>query len=252
MLGTMIRGPNIQMHSSTKLSTDAYSVVVVASATHGPLSQRFLSGETMRCFLGISPTTSAANHERLDALLAWLSPKAPSLIVVEGSFPSRWNLIALKGLAESDAIETVNVSVRRFRRRVERLAAALCRSDIAVIDWPNVIASEEFKKISSVVSDFCRANKPFADAVNDVARGYILRVHSSLAHTVNLSQMELLRRYALEELSMFLYLYSIGCHVEVYPGADLEIMRAITAGEFSGFPIHCPDRTHIGVELIRR
>ncbi len=49
---------------------------------------------------------------------------------------------------------------------------------------------------------------------------------------------------------MFLYLYQTGRVIEIYPGSDLRIMQNIANGQYLGFPLPCPHRTHIAVEVV--
>src|SRR5437867_15216 len=80
-----------------------FNVEVVESETHGPLCAKFLAGEKLPCFLGLSPESSSLNRGRLGSILEWLVPRVSQLTVAEGSFLTRWNLRAIEHFPNGEA-----------------------------------------------------------------------------------------------------------------------------------------------------
>jgi tRNA-dependent cyclodipeptide synthase len=228
---------------------ESYSITAEPLDTHGRLADRFLAGERLPCFLGLSPTTSFVNRARLEAILRWLAPRSQDVMIVEGTYSSRWNLMALQGLEEGAALGALRPALERFRRRVDAILRSLGHVTVAILDWPTVLASEHFQCIHNVLLQYSERYSEFDRALSDIALEYVKRAHRGKVSSE--SQHQLLRSYVLEELAVFHYLYLSGYHLEVYPGADLGIMRAIAAGDFPDFPIACRDRSHIGIRLIK-
>lgn len=226
-----------------------YNVSVCDMHTHGQLAHQFLHGERLPCFLGLSPTTPFVNRSRLRAILGWLVPRSESVLVVEGFSASRWNLVAIRGLTLEQASEEVMGEILRLRRRVQDITSGMQGGVVRVLDWQGELRTQEYTAIEDAICRYSLNHEEFRSLLNDTTRGYVTKVFPMEVTRMSAERWSTLSRYVIEELAMFLHLYKLGYQVEVYPGSDLEIVEAACTGRFSGFPVACPERTHVSLEL---
>ncbi len=228
----------------------AMSVVHVPQETHGPLADRFLAREMLPCWIGLSPSTSSVNRARLQAIVEWASKRSRDMVIVEGSFAERWNLMSEEGLSESAAIAQVRAPVDRFRRRVSEVQASLdAETSVRVFDWEEALASTAFKSIHGAITAYASGSALFSEAAIYATQTFLQRRGITDSRDLADRQQDTWAKYLFEELAVFLLLYSEGYRVEVYPGADLPLMQSIAAGCFPEFPVRCADRTHIGIRV---
>lgn len=226
-----------------------YDVSICAMHSHGPLVGSFLEGNRLSCFLGLSPTTPFVNRGRLRAILSWVLPRSDSVLIVEGFSASRWNLVGIRGLTLDQAAGEVQKNIQRLRRRVDDIISRMPGSSVRFLDWQGELSAREYIKIEEAIRGFASTHAEFRLLLNETTRGYVTKVHPTEANKLSKEQWDTLSRYVVEEIAMFLHLYKLGYKVEVYPGSDLEIVKAACTGRFAGFPVPCPERSHVSLEL---
>ncbi len=234
------------------LSSTAFRVEIYPKETHGQLLHLVQSGHLTSCFLGLSSDTSFANKGRLTAILQWLLPKVSHLMIVEGSFLTRWNLRALDNLSECEAERIAEERHKKSATRIARITNETrgTNSSIEILDWPSVVRSTEFLKILKQVESYSAQMPNFRCEVDRVVDEYMNRLHSRCEIAcLPPKRLKLLRSYVVEEVAMFVYLYFAGFHTEVYPGDDLQIMRVLASGGFTHFPFNLSERTHVSIRL---
>lgn len=219
--------------------------------THGLLAKKFVEGDALPCFLGLSPDTSFSNRRRLRAILQWLKPKTSRLTIAEGSFLTRWNLRALEGYSE-DAAE--HIARDHHYKTSKRIAATVSGEfetmRITILDWPSVVGDAVFQDIRVQIENYAARNPAFARGVISVVDDFLSRMKKRGAVVApNDNRMLLLKSYVFEELAMFVHLYQAGFAVEVYPGDELQLMRQFGAGNFDDFPFDLSERTHVSIRL---
>jgi len=218
----------------------------------GDLLEGFLKGGRMPCWIGLSPSTSAVNRARLRVILDWVCARSDDVLVVEGSFANRWNLVVEAGCSEAEATERSREPANRFGRRLDELRTDLpSRSRVKLFEWELAVKSPEFVAVHDAIRSYAASNGEFHTAVREATSTYLERRGGDLV-SAGPGAQEMWTRYMFEELAVFLLLYSMGYTVEVYPGKDLAIMQRIAAGMYPEFPISCSRRTHVGIRVTQK
>lgn len=245
--------PELLMSGSREASLEAnLRVEIVSDETHGPLCKRFMAGEKMPCFLGLSPETSYSNRAHLKTILEWLGPRSERIVVLEGSYFSRWDLMVFSRLSQGEAEQQVLRSVQRFERRLREVSTTLgLAAAVSPLQWPGVLESTETRSIESALRAYAQKSAWFSAGVDAILAEFLIRARSSARHSPSPNERSLLKNYIFEELSVFLHLCRSGYALEVYPGSDLDIMQRIAASAYADFPISCPNRSHLSIRLVR-
>ena len=231
--------------------TGEFQVRTNDAENYGGLCERFLAGHQLPCFLGLSPSTSHSNYGHLRAILSWLAPKTPEVIVLEGSYFSRWDLVIFGGLTEEEATNKVLGNVNRFNKRLRKVAAELgVQKKVSPLPWPEVLTRPETIALQQTLREYAKANERFASDIDSMLDEFLSRAHPQEAKSLSTQQREILKNYIFEELSVFIHLCQIGYPLEVYPGSDLEIMQRIASGYYEDFSVRCPDRSHLAISVI--
>jgi len=239
-------------YTTTTFSSESFAVEVFADETHGPLCRRFLAGERLPCFLGLSPETSYSNRGQLTAILRWLGARSESIVVLEGSYFSRWDLMVFESMSSIDAEKHVQRRVQQFERRLRDVSQILGLTDVVVpLVWPEVLELEETQSIQKKLRSYADENQEFSADIDEMLTEFLMRVRPTAQHSLSSGQRVLLKNYIFEELSLFLHLCRIGYPLEVYPGSDLEIMQRIAGNGYPDFPVSCPNRSHLSIRLAR-
>lgn len=241
-------------------STSPEDVAVIPDETSGPLAEAFLEQRNdAGVFVGLSVRNRMVNRRSLELLLPWVFRHAstggglPSRIVV-GDHLARHNFAALEGHSVAAAAD----KAARLGDRPRRHAAEVIREhglegSVILQSCSELIETDRCRVIKEQVRQFAARNPGFdADLSAEVQR-FIRRRGLATAATeskINDGRVaDALAAYVIEEVAMFLLLYEMGYFVEVYPGADLGIMRRIASGSYTDFPVRCPLRTHISVAI---
>lgn len=241
----------IRFLSNTANNQIRFNIEVDWSETHGALCERFLNGSPMPCFLGISPDTSFSNRRRLTSILEWLNPKATEIVLLDGSYFGRWDAIVFRQLSALEAATSALREIRRLEDRITSIADELGMSEkIKPLPWPEILEKPAVRDIQWNLRTYARKDVEFAEDVESVLEEFLQRAHPEESASLSIPERETLCNYVYEELSVFLYLAVTSWPLEVYPGSDLPIMQRIANGEFTGFPISCPQRSHLSIRLI--
>jgi tRNA-dependent cyclodipeptide synthase len=227
-----------------------FRVQVCNKETNGPLSKPFLKGEKMPCFLGLSPETSFSNRERLKVILKWLSQRSNKILVLEGSYFRRWDIMVFHRTRQHEAEQEVLRRVRQFERRLNDVIATLgIENLVESLQWPEILQKTE--KIQTQLRSYAKRSASFSTDVDAMLVEFLTRTRPGGRYSLSTGDESLLKNYIFEELSVFLYLSQNGCPLEIYPGSDLEIMQRIAANDYPDFPISCPTRSHVSIQLIK-
>jgi len=227
----------------------SHIVSVNEEETNGQLVEAFLAGKKFPVFLDLSPDSSAVNTGKLLSILEWLRPRATQITIVEGSYLARWDLVAIEGLefeeARTKAFGRADAAGRRINAIIKRLNAL---DQIHFLDWQTILESDLFQKVHSAIRLYASERPNFATEVHRTAEQFLKRMTRGGRPALSRDSLESLTEYVLEEVAGFLHLHANErIPIEVYPGADLPLMRHITDGHFENFPIAIPARTHISL-----
>lgn len=231
------------------------AVIVDQTETSGPLVEEFLAGHrTTACFIGLSVRNRMANRGSLRNLLPWALSLAqknslPVRIVV-GDYLTRHNLIALDGYDLTKASEKALKLGDRPRRYAREIVRELgVEHAVLVQSCRDLLGTTRCGAIVSTLNAYARSNRRFADDLAEEARRFVARRDIAEENGADDALIHQLVCYVVEETAMFLLLYEMGYRVEIYPGADLRIMRLIATGAYREFPFPCPERSHVAVQL---
>ena len=225
----------------------SHTVAVDLGESHGPLLEDPTSLRTVPGYLSISVTSRFANRAWLTSLLTWATQHTNATLIVEGSYLERWNLLA-DGTAPdlTTATQLVRPAVQRMARRVSSVLEELkIQSRIVHLNWEAELRTPGYIEAETAIAEFHASDSAFQDAIEQT-----LLAHAAATRKPIRSSSILSTSYLLEELAMFLHLYRQGFLIEIYPGSDLDIMERLARGDFSGFPLACPSRTHISLTPI--
>jgi len=228
--------------------TEEDGVHLLPEQTSGPFVEAFLrASPPSPCFLGLSIRNKMSNRSRLEVLIPWVARRAHTLTVVIGDYIHRHNLIAFNEMQISEAARKAFALGSRATRAARRILSG--RTGCRVLSSADLTETPGCKQILKAVSEYYASEPTFMRDVTAEVTAFAARAlpKSTAARTGHL--LTVLKDYVLEEISMFLYLYDCGHAVEVYPGADLTIMRSIALGLYPRFPVPCPWRTHISVNV---
>lgn len=250
----MMKTSTLQVHADSiawNSSLPSHVISVNLDETHGQWAEAFLAGQKLPVFVDISPDTSAANTGKLFALLKWLLPRSSRIVVVEGSFLARWDLIPIEDLnfeqARDKAARRADTAARRINAIIHQLNAT---ESIQLLEWRAILEREEFKSTHSKIHAHFRESSAFAAEIQQTAEKFHERMIRRGHHTQRLDWSDYFTQYILEEVAGLIHLHvHEGIPVEIYPGSDLPVMRHIAEGGFDHFPIAIPQRTHVSLNL---
>lgn len=245
-----LRAPAWQWHRS-RPSAAPYTVKVEPANTRGILVSSFLDRRVSSCLVALSPATRYTNRSRLIAILEWALDFSNDVLVVEGSYPARWDAIALYGLSANTASLLAAREASTFARRANRVITDLrANNEARAFDWAHASTTSSFQGVKAAVASYYRYSLSFRQHIEGLALAFAARRgRTPSASSWKYECLELLSAYVLEEIAMYLHLYQMGYYVEIYPGSSIEIMDLIADGEFEDFPVQCTHKTHIGISV---
>jgi len=225
-------------------------IQVVDTATSGPYALPFLQGQRpSSALVGLSLKNRMANRRCLEELIPWVKERAVRVLVVVGDFPHRHNLMALRGLSANEALTKAMRDGRQTLRAARSVASATCPGGgVTVCSASELIETASCRTILRALETYYEKGGDFVLDVLSSAMRYARRVGDPARFEMD-EAIPRLKQYLLEEIAMFLHLSSTGFDVEVYPGPDLGLMRAIAQASYDSFPYSCPHRTHISVSV---
>lgn len=229
-----------------------FTVWVDRAQTHGPLVNAFLAGDVKSAVLGLSPTSSSVNLVRLEPILDWTLALTSELTIIEGSWFHRWDRVVFDLLELPDAEQVSLRNMRRLHGRIRRIAERQGLSDkLRLLVWPDTEKLPDMDATAQAVISAMEKSPDFRSAMEAVVGDYLAHVRPSHPRALSSDDEARLLNYVRDEVAAFVYLFQHVSPVEVYPGADLPLMRRIARGEFADvLPFDLSQRTHVSIQLI--
>ena len=240
-----------QEHPLLKVSGSVcnQTIEVVNAYTSGPLVKSFLARQKPApSFLGVSIRNKMSNKSHLRVLIPWLLARSEKTCIVIGDHIHRMNFMAFDGLSHSEAnLKAFNAgkSVTKCLRSI--ISGLQINGTVEILSSAAITETPECQNLLRNILTYYHLNHPFSEHVEKELADFLYRVPSDRQPPKE--TYGLLKDYILEELAMFLYLYSAGFKIEVYPGPDLRLMQNVVLGSYSNFPFSCSERTHIAVRI---
>lgn len=227
----------------------SFQVDVVHAHTSGDCAAEFLQGERPACFLSLSPNTKYVSYGRISAMLQWVLEYSDQIMVIEGTHGTRWDGLAQHRLSPEQVLRRVAEEDARVQRRIKTVIQNLGASaKVQSLSWADLLRDPGMVGIQGALREYAAGSAQFLDGVRQVVDGYLARKYRGQWQPEP-ADYALLENYVYEELAIFLRLYQWGYRLEVYPGSDLAVMRAIVEGCFSDFPFSLAGRAHLSIEL---
>ncbi len=229
-----------------------FTVWVDRAQTSGPLVDAFIEGKVSAAVLGLSPTSSTVNLARLAPILDWALGRANELTVIEGSWFHRWDRVVFDRLPLAEAEQASLRAMRKLHGRIRRVAESQgYSSKLALLAWAETGSNPKLIATARAVDAAMERSPEFRAAMMSVVGDYLAHVRLSHPRSLSAGDEAGLLNYVREEVTTFAYLVQHVSPVEVYPGADLPIMRRIAKGEFADvLPVDLSQRTHVSIQLI--
>lgn len=235
--------------SESKQGQGDATVLVNEEDTSGPLASTFANRERRYpAFLGLSMKNRMSNRRVLEIVIPWLYARASVAKVIVGDYPHRHNLAVLNGCSPDDALQKTIKDGKRPLNTANAIVKEIgAESTITVCSSKDLIEADECRRIQHELTQYVDAGGPFEQDVLNDTLAYVDRVYSDLDKNKKYEASISLKEYIIEEIAMFLHLYSLGFPIEVYHGPDMPIMRKIAMSTYSDFPFACPQRTHVSI-----
>lgn len=224
-------------------------VQLVQEHTSGPLANLFLSSEArLPCFLGLSLRNKMSNRRHLELIVPWLFAHSSNVVIVVGDYLDRFNRVAFDKLSFSNAAQKVLQKGKRTIRYANEIIQSHGLGDhVRVLSSADVTESQDCRLVFADLKQCYAKGGPFVVYVAQEVACYLVRTQRDCSSIDEVETYSLLADYVLEELALFIALYDRGFHIEVYPGPDLAIMKALATGACNAVPFRCPHRTHISI-----
>ncbi|OVE73912.1 hypothetical protein BVX94_02230 [bacterium B17] len=229
------------------------TISVISDHTYGPDAHSFLnSGSNLSAFIGICAYRPMSNRSFLADLIPWVLKRSNHVKIIIGDYLERHNLVAFEGITEEEAISHLDKKGQKIIRTVSRILQPYKDTHrLSVVDFRTEMSLRGFKKVFDGVSSYYTSDQLFASDIRREVDRFVAdsrRYDHDVKQAVLSEQAEMLDKYVLEEVAMYVHLYLQGYTVEVYPGQDLPILRKIAQCTYKGFPFRYSKRTHIGVK----
>lgn len=227
------------------------TVQVNPSETSGPLVDAFLSQAPLfPAFLGVSIKNRMANRQSLQRIIPWVYKHSHTAMIVIGDYPHRHNLVALRGLSPHDALKKAMADGSRvFRTALDIVNTIEAEPGFTVCSAADLIETVDCRSILQTVARYFDRGGVFVRDVLQAVSDYANRAHPGSPKGHATRTLPILKDYMLEEIAMFLHIYRLGYSIEVYPGADMPIMRKIARAAYPTFPYTVPERTHVSIQV---
>lgn len=246
-----LSGGSNESHRTETTETSRFTVWVDRAQSSGPLLERFLSERTNKIVLGLSPTSATVNQARLKPLLDWVLAKADGITVVDGAWFHRWDRVAFDQLPiESATLRSIE-TMSRLHRRIRRLVGPDSAHRSQFMQWPACAHVPGLLSATRMIDEAEAQSSAFREALQQVVNEYLDHLQPAQCSALTAESKMALLNYVREEVATFIYLIQHVSPVEVYPGADLAIMRRLASGEFANvIAVDLSQRTHVSVQLI--
>jgi tRNA-dependent cyclodipeptide synthase len=229
------------------LAREQLSIKIDPRQSSGPAADTFESSMHPSVVLGLSPTSSTTNRERLRTILGWLLQRAEHITVLDGWWFQRWDLLVFEEKTLAQATDCVLRKMRRLHRRVNELSAELrATGRITVVPWPDTRDLQNATEIRCTLERAANRSTELQAAIESTAMDYVhARGEGNLSV---LGKHAALTNYVIEEVSTLVHLALRVSPIEVYPGPDLPLMRQLALGKFCHvFPYDLSNRSHISL-----
>lgn len=180
--------------------------------------------------------TRFEDTEILKEIIQWMQQKTSCFVLLIGDHLHRLNYMIFENLSEED-------SIRKAKKRGDYLSNIFDKSISEVASKNgNICYSPKRLKEFYSTKDFCerfkrfethlQANPIFKDSIDSIISTYIGRQAKKPDSIEKAYQLS--RKYLLEELVIFELLAEKGLTINIYPGSQLPVMKAIVKNELPG------------------
>lgn len=219
--------------------------VINQGETSGPEVAAFEAGRLEHGVLvPLCPYSFMINKSFLSEYLPWVASLVGKSHIFIGDYWERHNIMLQDGVDERAALRKAMQYGDKVRSTI---AGILDRNSLhhafEVIDVQGVCGERPYLDILDALVEYSNSNREFQEEVLGTAKGYLIRKSPTIF--MKPDSIASSSAYVFEELAFYLYANTKGWGVEVYPGADLPILRKIFGGRYAGFPIETRPRTHI-------
>lgn len=223
--------------------------IINPSETTGPAVAAFEAGRlNSGVLVPLCPYSFMINKSFLQIFFPWVAEKVVLSHVLVADYIERHNIMLKTGCSEQDALKKAkDISIKEHDKIVQLVAADDISSSFEFIDLFDIAESDLFINILKSIKLFATDNSHFNSHIKSLSLRYLQKNVPGSADSVD--ALDRASMYVHEEVAMYLYLNSKGWHTEIYPGADLQILREIFNGTYDDFPINTGPRTHISVSL---
>ena len=241
---------SIKNNLSSEFSINSgYEVFFDLTESYGKDMGSFLNGIEYPCYVAFSPDTVFVNPSRIMAILDWAANHSSDIVVIEGTYLKRWNLLGIEGKSEQEAQQIVRQQSHKIRARIQKVINVNSwEHRIKFVNWEHIISLPRYSRIHYSIKDYYEHHWKFQNLVHLEVQEFLFRQQTRVLQNIYKLRIYL-ANYVLEEIVMFIYLYLRGYEIEIYPGGELNVMRKIVEHSFPDFPVDISSRTHISLQV---
>lgn len=185
-------------------------------------------------YLGMSMNNTVfKSKDMLNQILCEISLHSSKLNILVGDYLDRYNSLIFEEFDEEDAI---NSSVKKGSELKNLLTDVLIEFDIPLecvfVHSGSFISHPEYNEKNSTFKNYYNVDAAFQYLVDHTVNIFLRRQNHFLISRPRAEK--LCREYLFEELTIFEILADQGLKVNIYPGNQLPIIKAMVGGKLKG------------------
>jgi len=223
--------------------------VSIVRTTPGISEQQLSSYK--RCYIGISLGNPLFQGKSLQAILSWAVERFEQSLVIIGDYLCRFNERILHGLNSEQAAQVAQNLGDDFLKQTKELFEQFPEDKLKPIRWKKCLENVEYMEAKSILDNLFKQNQHFQASVEKDAFSFINR-QTKRNETLSVETEEAIKlscEYLLEEIAVFSALSQQGWHVELYPGAELNVLEDIAKGKYNNIPTGLKKRINIELRI---
>ena len=204
-----------------------------------------------KCYLGISLANPVFNKSNLNAMLLWASANFKQCLVVIGDDLCRFNQKILYGLSDDQCLKEARAGGDEFIENNSAVFNQFSAGAVKVTRWGEHITGDLYQMSSELLESIFIADPEFRSLVESDAISFVERQKKNNAEfaVTEDEAIELCCKYLLEEIAVFNVLSQQGWQVELYPGAELNVLARVAMGKFPDVPQGLKNRINIELKI---